>query len=364
MRIDLVDSDPSIWRRLSVPSDTPLSLLHEFIQIAMGWTNSHLYEFSRNRERFGPPIVSMHAANDTMDAKNDATVQVSQFLARAGSKLTYLYDLGDDWDHLITSEGGVDAPKDAPPHVLAGERACPPEDCGGIHGFTELLRATTSKRRKRNRDDGGELTGFDPAKFDLHRVNEKLLTYYKAFVTGELYDGDGDVDEEDKDDLEPWYSPDSEGVPLPLDNMGSPVLYDPNDSRGPDPKRWLQLDEDEQVLAIVAYHEIMEENVAMPQIHASAHALVEHHLLSPQLPSAKNALKKALAHGLIRHDAIHALSQVAISTMSEQSAHRSASKPGMRGKRRSVESANAALDSAYKKFDVKKWLRVMKSEDE
>lgn len=362
MRVELTDSRPNIWRRLSVAADTPLSLLHEFIQIAMGWTNSHLYEFSRERERFGPPLVNMHAANDTMDATSDATVQVRQFLAHAGSQLTYLYDFGDDWVHLITSEGSVDAPDDAPPYVLAGERACPPEDCGGIHRFTDLLQAATAKSRKKKRSNEDELGDFDPAHFDRDRVNEKLLVYYKTFVTGERYDGD--IDNEDEDDAGLWSSPDPADVPVPLDNMGNPVLYDPNDSRGPDPLRWSQLDEDEHVQAILAYHDIMNETVAMPQIHATAHALVEHHLLSPQLPSAKRALKRAIEHGLSRHDAIHALSQVALSTMSEHSAHRSASKPGIRSRQRSTASTDAALDMAYRKFDAKKWLRAMESEDE
>lgn len=93
-----------------------------------------------------------------------------------GARFQYEYDLGDGWKHDILVEE-ILTPEEARqfPRCVAGERACPPEDCGGVHGFLDLV-AAMSDRRHPERQHYLEWLGreFEPAAFDLEEVNRRL----------------------------------------------------------------------------------------------------------------------------------------------------------------------------------------------
>lgn len=168
LRITLEGTDPPVWRRVLVEEDTKLDRLHRIIQRAMGWEDYHLYEFIVKRERFGPPPLE--------GVKHDSSATVSQVLARRGSKFVYLYDGGDNWEHTITLEDKLAPdPTLTPPRCIEGARACPPEDCGGVWGYDDILLALSDPDNEAYQ----ELLkwvglDFDPDAFDLQLINRRL----------------------------------------------------------------------------------------------------------------------------------------------------------------------------------------------
>ena len=174
LRIELLDVNPPIWRRLLLPADIALPRLHRVFQIALGWTDSHLHEFVIGGVRYG------HADPD-WDAELQQTDERGVALARAlgpdARGFDYVYDFGDDWHHLVVVEKRHVGPANADAEIFCagGENACPPEDVGGPPGYAEFLAAIADPRHKEHRNYlewcGG---GFDPARFDRAAVNRAL----------------------------------------------------------------------------------------------------------------------------------------------------------------------------------------------
>ena len=155
--ITLDGSRPKITRRIEVPSGIRLALLHEVIQLSMGWENFHLYEFTdRYRDTLPETALLSHVAKSTDDV------------------LGYNYDFGDYWEHHITVSR-VRTLKEPllHPRCTSGRNACPPEDTGGIWAYLDLLSLSPSTRRRR------EQLGrkFDPRAFDKDAVNEQLVSW-------------------------------------------------------------------------------------------------------------------------------------------------------------------------------------------
>lgn len=171
LRIRLLEVRPPIWRRVLVPATITLDRLHAVVQEAMGWSEMHLHEFGRGRDRWGD-----------LDMEDDDGRLIDEFDVRlrsivvVGDRLRYLYDLGDSWRHEIVLEGEVEGiPGELYPLCLDGAGACPPEDCGGIGGFRELLEALAHPRTRRHRDLLHWLGGpFDPNAFSIDEANERL----------------------------------------------------------------------------------------------------------------------------------------------------------------------------------------------
>ncbi len=235
IKITLNDSKPPIWRKVAVPSDISLGELHDVIQIAMGWTNSHMHQFILRGKKPKParrklpestgtvekkvidlpggrkgymislkrddnavptpsePTMSWFDTGDRyfvtkvtpwgeptdMEGENEDAVTLAEVCPKIKSKLIYEYDLGDGWEHtievlkIIEPEAGVEYPV-----CLAGKKACPPEDCGGVWGYYELLE-TIADPDADDHEDMVEWLGddFDPDAFDPEEANTTLAEW-------------------------------------------------------------------------------------------------------------------------------------------------------------------------------------------
>lgn len=167
----LADTDPLVWRRIQVPDRYTFWDLHVAIQDAMGWQDYHLHEFvvldpdTHRVRRIGLPDEDDHGTPLTEPGWR---IKAYDLLGRSRQPARYLYDFGDGWEHVVVCEDyAVDAASGRYPRCVAGERACPPEDCGGSHGYRRLIEALADARdpeREEMRAWAGE--GFDPAAFD------------------------------------------------------------------------------------------------------------------------------------------------------------------------------------------------------
>ena len=167
-KITLLGERLKIWRRIQV-QDCTLDKFHEHIQTAMGWTNSHLYLFSNEFDRFGDPDLLNDGFHE-LECLDSTTEYLSDILPKSGDKSVfhYDYDFGDEWRHAILFEGqqAID-PKAEYPLCLEGEGACPPEDCGGVWGYVDFLEAIGNPTHDEHEDMLDWVGGrFDPDEFD------------------------------------------------------------------------------------------------------------------------------------------------------------------------------------------------------
>jgi len=183
LKITLRRSKPPIWRRVVVRADTRLDRLHTVIQIAMGWMNCHLHQFSAGSgfalTYYGTPDPEF--AGMGSETLNEKRYTIADLAPAARRKIGYEYDFGDSWEHQVAVEKVL--PPDASfahPVCLAGANACPLEDCGGVGGYYNLLNILADPNHPEHAEmkdwAGG---GIDPARFDLERVNA-LLKQLKA----------------------------------------------------------------------------------------------------------------------------------------------------------------------------------------
>jgi hypothetical protein len=167
-KISLLDSDPSIWRRIQV-EDCTLDQLHQHIQTAMGWMNSHPYHFEIDGRYYGNRALLKERFEDRgySDAMN---LRLSRIMPTAGQRFVfqYEYDFHDAWNHEIRFEGIIRAHAHVKyPLCLEGQRACPPESCGGVWGYGNFLEAIHNPAHERHQELLESVGGtFDPAAFD------------------------------------------------------------------------------------------------------------------------------------------------------------------------------------------------------
>lgn len=171
-------SKPPVWRRVLVPARLSLGDLHQVIVRAMGWGGGHMHTFSDGITEWG-------AADSDLDIEDEDEIDAGMVLSVPGERLGYLYDFGDSWEHDIKLEKVLRPGQDGPgperplPVCLAGKGACPPDDCGGPHGYAELKSALADPRHE-DHDTLLEWLGlsgpadFDPGQFSLTQVNERF----------------------------------------------------------------------------------------------------------------------------------------------------------------------------------------------
>lgn len=189
LTVQLREIDPPIWRRLRVRDDLTLASLHLALQAAMGWENSHLYEFRIGDRAFGPPaLLDPDFGGD--DIRDSSSVRLRDFSLRPADEFLYIYDMGDDWEHRLRVEERVDAgPADPPAVCLSGARRCPPEDCGGVGGYADMLAAL---RDPADPEHAGwkEWVGpdYDPERFSVDTVNPTLAALFEPGGGAEIAD--------------------------------------------------------------------------------------------------------------------------------------------------------------------------------
>ncbi|NEX19716.1 plasmid pRiA4b ORF-3 family protein [Thiorhodococcus mannitoliphagus] len=178
LKIGLIGAKPPIWRRLLIASSTPLSEVHHAIQIAMGWTNSHLHQFEAGNAFYGVPDPDF--GFDFHEIQDETRYKLSQLLRREKDSITYEYDFGDSWQHKITLEKAMFVePETKLPQCLKGKGACPPEDVGGLWGYYGFLEAIADPKHPEHVDCLEWVGGaFDPTALDINEINARLLIKY------------------------------------------------------------------------------------------------------------------------------------------------------------------------------------------
>jgi Plasmid pRiA4b ORF-3-like protein len=166
-RVELTETDPLVWREIEVPGDCTFWDLHVAIQDAMGWLDYHLHRFTVPHPRTHKPLVfGIHDLGSDCDDPPGWATQVASVMTTRNDEALYEYDLGDGWQHKVVL---VDAVERAfaleYPRCTGGERACPPEDCGGVDGFAEILKGLSDGTLDEDIQDWLP-EGYDPDRFD------------------------------------------------------------------------------------------------------------------------------------------------------------------------------------------------------
>ena len=171
IKVTLSGIRPPIWRRLAVSDEATLAQLHDVLQVAMGWEDCHLHCFRIDGVRYGPD----DERGFDLDETDESTVTVAQAFATA-RRGVYEYDFGDSWEHeLLVEKTEVPAVLSGVALCSTGKRACPPEDCGGVWGYANLLSGLADPTHEEH-DELLEWAGedFDPEAFEPEVVNAYL----------------------------------------------------------------------------------------------------------------------------------------------------------------------------------------------
>jgi hypothetical protein len=169
LHVQLAHITPPIWRRLVVPDTTPLPILHRILQTAFGWQDRHLHQFRVAQVRFAEPDDDL-----SLPAIDERDVRLLQVLTHPGDRCTYEYDFGDGWEHEILLEDIWGVEGRLPPRCTAGERAGPPEDCGGPLGYEHLIAALADPADEEGRQLRRWVGRFSPELCDVDAVNRRL----------------------------------------------------------------------------------------------------------------------------------------------------------------------------------------------
>ena len=187
IRIKLNNAPVKIWRELVVPSNITLELLAYVLIDAMGWQHEHLYQFvAKNNVYYVNSFQMKERANRFMPflsrivERNSEKTTLEMVLQPKGERMKFEYDFGDSWTHDLWVKAARDyAPGEEPAiRLLKGQGACPPEDCGGVWGYAELLELRTKKRKTANDKERLEwyyiTDGFNPDDCELEWLQEDV----------------------------------------------------------------------------------------------------------------------------------------------------------------------------------------------
>ncbi len=171
LKITLNESEPLVWRRVLVSGNRSMKRLHEIIQLAFGWTNSHLhlFEFPDGSVYTDPRFMLDHVEHDD-EAKN----KLRKLAKTKGCTFKYEYDFGDDWSHTIEVEDILSDSSGWEPRCIAGESAGPPEDIGGVGGYFEFLEAMSDPKHERHAELKAWIDEDWKPVFDVEETNKAL----------------------------------------------------------------------------------------------------------------------------------------------------------------------------------------------
>lgn len=181
VRVDVDGTTPPVWRRLVLHGDLGLDDVHDVIQAAFGWADSHLHRFWPGPEKqiWGDSyFLTSFDLDEGEEGVMEHDVRLDQVLRAPGDRLFYTYDFGDDWTHTITLEAVGELDPEAPPAVCTRARmAGPLEDCGGATGHNELVAAYRQDPSLASLEDyvrDWVPPGWDPADDDVEQVTLRL----------------------------------------------------------------------------------------------------------------------------------------------------------------------------------------------
>lgn len=186
LKITLQGSKPPIWRRFLLKNTITLGTLHSIIQIVMGWEDCHLYEFERGKRpytiSYREPFEDEPFGDCELDPERDVhDTHLKEVMAEEKQKLTYLYDMGDSWEHTLLLEKILPLDKQLAVHpvCIKAKGACPPEDFGGIWAYQDFLETAFDKKHpeyKYAQERLKEWFGgtFDPNAYNIEDVNRQL----------------------------------------------------------------------------------------------------------------------------------------------------------------------------------------------
>lgn len=185
--LKLIGTEPLVTRTFKVLSGSSMYVLHHIIQVVMGWKNYHLYQFE-----VGELVIADNRLwdEDEMGPITDVKeVSVGEVFTRVGTTAVYEYDFGDGWmHHLELVDRSIHPTQEVLPPVVSGENACPPEDCGGIHGYKELLEVLKNPKHPEYRETKVWVgSKFNPTNFSVDACNKelgKLNKYIKEYEKG------------------------------------------------------------------------------------------------------------------------------------------------------------------------------------
>ena len=177
LHVELIGIRPSIWRRIQIDGRVRLHVLHEVLQAAMGWNGSHLHKFLIRNLHYGIPDPELDEIGWVMH--DEKKYRLNQLLD-VNDTCDYLYDFGDSWFHRITVESieDIDADSAGANYALItdGQRACPPENCGSLGNYLQMLEvledAPYSDESKALREWAG--FDFDPERYDRQAANAAI----------------------------------------------------------------------------------------------------------------------------------------------------------------------------------------------
>jgi hypothetical protein len=321
-KIMLKDIHPPVWRRIQVPETYTFWDLHVAIQDAMGWLDYHLHEFQALNPRNG----KSESIGIPEDEPGEIEIiagwerKLSDYFNPDNSKASYLYDFGDGWEHEIKLEKIMPREKNRSyPLCLDGQRACPPEDCGGVSGYQDLLEILANPRHKKYQQTlewlGDE---FNPEHFNQAEVAFEDPGQRLSELLQKEDDEDEWMDDEEDDESEDVYGP--------LKKLNRQVLYSiwekakKGDLEALDPEnrqlgRIMQEHADEffnafEFADVTHTHEYDPENEMNPFLHITIHAAVENQLADKEPVEAYQFYNAMRQKKFPHHDTLHLLGAI------------------------------------------------------
>ena len=181
LRIELKEIKPVIWRRFIVPSDIILDRLHDIIQIVMGFNDSHLHEFNIGGIKYTEEPDPEYMEEDD-EILEEGLFALNKLVKLKDTEFEYLYDFGDNWSHSVILERTNYKLKqyETPVMCMAGKRACPPDDVGGVGGYENFCSIMTDKSHPEYKEYKTWFgSAYDPEFLDIDFINNQLLRYMR-----------------------------------------------------------------------------------------------------------------------------------------------------------------------------------------